>query len=159
MLLKLLGKFNKISEIAVMILMIAISIITFVQVIFRYVFNNSLFWSEEVGRYLLIWITFLGAAVGVNKGAHIGIDFIYSKIPDRYKVFFNFFINITGMIFGFLMLYYGTKLSYFVRMQKSSALLIPMSVPYSAVAVGGFLIFINYIIQLYHTIKYFGEKR
>lgn len=159
MLLKLLGKFNKISEIAVMILMIAISIITFVQVIFRYVFNNSLFWSEEMGRYLLIWITFLGAAVGVNKGAHIGIDFIYSKIPDRYKVFFNFFINITGMIFGFLMLYYGTKLSYFVRMQKSSALLIPMSVPYSAVAVGGFLIFINYIIQLYHTIKYFGKKR
>lgn len=159
MLLKLLGKFNKISEIAVMILMIAISIITFVQVIFRYVFNNSLFWSEEVGRYLLIWITFLGAAVGVNKGAHIGIDFIYSKIPDRYKVFFNFFINITGMIFGFLMLYYGTKLSYFVRMQKSSALLIPMSVPYSAVAVGGFLIFINYIIHLYHTINDFGEKR
>lgn len=159
MLLKLLGKFNKISEIAVMILMIAISVITFVQVIFRYVFNNSLFWSEEMGRYLLIWITFLGAAVGVNKGAHIGIDFIYSKIPDRYKVFFNFFINITGMIFGFLMLYYGTKLSYFVRMQKSSALLIPMSVPYFSVAVGGFLIFINYIIQLYHTIKYFGEKR
>ena len=159
MIFNLFSKLNKISEIAVMIFMIAISVITFVQVVFRYVFNNSLFWSEEVGRYLLVWITFLGAAIGVNKGAHIGIDFIYSKIPDRYKVLFNFFINITGMIFGFLMLYYGTKLSYFVRMQKSSALLIPMSVPYFSVAVGGFLIFINYIIHLYHTIKYFGKKR
>lgn len=159
MFLKILEKLNKISEIAVIIFMAAISFIIFIQVVFRYVFNNSLFWSEELGRYLLIWITFLGAAVGVNRSAHIGIDFVYNKLSDRHKLFLGSIINITGGIFGFLMLLYGIKLSYFVRMQKSSALLISMSWPYSAIGVAGALIFINYLLKLWGTLRELRENR
>ena len=89
---------NKITEIVVMFLMSAISVIIFVQVICRYVFNHSLYWSEEVGRYLLIWITFLGASVGVKRYSHIGIDFLYNKSPLFIKKILDVLIILLGIL-------------------------------------------------------------
>ena len=40
------------------------------QVFFRYVLNHSLFWSEELARYILVWLTFLGASVAYRRGVH-----------------------------------------------------------------------------------------
>ena len=51
-----------------------------VQVFFRYVLNQSLFWSEELARYLLIWLTFLGASCAYYRHAHPGVDIFYR--PD-----------------------------------------------------------------------------
>ncbi len=143
---------NKIAEKAVMFLMAAISIIIFVQVISRYVFNSSLTWSEEVGRYVLIWITFLGASIGVKRYSHIGIDFLYEKFSLNGKKILKTIIILMGLIFSFIMFFYGWKLAYMVRFQKSSALLIPMTVPYSALPVSGILIFIHYFNDLINLI-------
>jgi C4-dicarboxylate transporter DctQ subunit len=139
---------NKFAEKAVIFLMTAISVIIFVQVVSRYVFNSSLTWSEEVGRYILIWITFLGASIGVKKYSHIGIDFIYEKISIKNKKILDFIIIFIGLVFSFIMFYYGFKLAYMVRFQKSSALLIPMTIPYLALPVSGLLIFIHYFDRL-----------
>ena len=48
--------------------------LTFAQVVLRYLFNNPQTWVEEVGRYLFIWITFLGAAVAFARDSHIRVD-------------------------------------------------------------------------------------
>ena len=48
--------------------------LTFGQVVLRYVFNQPQTWAEEVGRYLFIWITFLGAAVAFARDTHIRVD-------------------------------------------------------------------------------------
>lgn len=50
--------------------------LTFAQVVLRYVFNSPQTWVEEVGRYLFIWITFLGAAVAFARDTHIRVDAI-----------------------------------------------------------------------------------
>ena len=147
---------NKIAEMAVMFLMSAISVIIFVQVVSRYVFNHSLYWSEEIGRYILIWITFLGASVGVKRFSHIGIDFLYNNSPDKIKKVLDFIVILLGLIFAFILLYYGYKIAYFVRFQKSAALLMPMTIPYLSICVGGFLIFIHYLNTL---INFFRKKR
>ena len=70
-------KLNKGATYLLILLTITISLLIFAQVICRYVFNYSLYWSEELGRYTLIWITFLGASVGFKRKAHVGVDFLF----------------------------------------------------------------------------------
>lgn len=54
--------------------------VTFLQVVFRYVFDAPLTWSEEVARYLFVWIVFLGAVLGLHRGMHIGVDLLTQRL-------------------------------------------------------------------------------
>jgi len=75
-----------------------IVLVMFAQVVFRYTLNNSLSWSEELAKYLFIWLCFLGAAVGIRDRIHIGVDFLADRLPVKWKQYlelFNIFL-ITG---------------------------------------------------------------
>ncbi len=147
---------NRIAEYLLIVLVGTISILIFVQVVFRYVFNHSIYWSEEVGRYLLIWITFVGASVGFKRKAHVGIDFLYERARGAIKDYLNIIIEIFILLLSAVMLIYGIKLSIFVRFQLSPALFLPMSLPYSSIAFGGFLILIhstNFLINDIYKIR------
>lgn len=50
------------------------SVVVFVQVVFRFIVKSSLPWSEELSRYLQVYITFFGTAYGIQTGAHLGIE-------------------------------------------------------------------------------------
>ncbi len=130
---------NRGAEYFLIGLIAGISILIFVQVVFRYGFNHSLYWSEEVGRYTLIWITFIGASVGFKKRAHMGVDFLFKAFETKARALFTVISDVS--IFGLAMVLavYGIKLASFVRFQTSAALLMPMSVPYSAIWIGGIL--------------------
>ena len=51
------------------------------QFVTRYVFNDSAAWTEEIARYLLVGVVFVGAAIGVRKNNHIQVDFFYRHMP------------------------------------------------------------------------------
>ena len=53
------------------------------NVIGRYVFSFALTWADEMARFLFVWLTFLGATVGVARGAHIGMDIVVQALPPR----------------------------------------------------------------------------
>lgn len=55
----------------------ALTVVVFLQFFTRYVLNSSLGWTEEIARYLLIVVTFLGAAMAVRKRSHIAVEFCY----------------------------------------------------------------------------------
>ena len=55
----------------------ALAIVVFLQFFTRYVLNSSLGWTEEIARYLLIAVTFLGSAMAVRKRSHIAVEFCY----------------------------------------------------------------------------------
>ncbi len=149
---------NIVAEYLLIILIGSISILIFIQVIFRYVFNHSIYWSEEVGRYLLIWITFIGASVGFKRKAHVGIDFLYEKLKGSIQKYITIIIEVFTILVSFVMFFYGIKLTIFVRMQLSPALFLPMSFPYSSIAIGGFLILIHSINFLIDDLYKIGNK-
>lgn len=64
-------------------IILLIVLIMSVQVLFRYVFNNSISWSEEVVRYLFVWMTFLGAAVCFRDRMHIRVDYFKDVLPKK----------------------------------------------------------------------------
>ncbi len=130
---------NKGAEYVLIGLIAGISILIFVQVVFRYGFNHSLYWSEEIGRYTLVWITFIGASVGFKRKAHMGVDFLFKSLGEKSRAVLTAVSDFSVFVLAMVLAVYGIKLASFVRFQTSAALLIPMSLPYSAVWIGGIL--------------------
>lgn len=69
----------------VAVLLVAMSFTVFGNVVCRYFLDASLAWYEEVSRFLLIWIVFLGAVIAYIKGDHLGIDVLLIFLPPRPK--------------------------------------------------------------------------
>jgi TRAP-type C4-dicarboxylate transport system permease small subunit len=69
-------------DIVLSVLLGSLVVIMFIQVFFRYVLNNSLSWSEELAKYLFVWMTFLGAALCLRDKVHIGVDYFVSLLPE-----------------------------------------------------------------------------
>jgi TRAP-type transport system small permease protein len=68
-------------------LLAAMSVIVFGNVICRYFLDFALAWYEEISRFLLIWIVFLGSVIALIKGDHLGIDILVLAVPPRAKRF------------------------------------------------------------------------
>ncbi|HET8801559.1 MAG TPA: TRAP transporter small permease [Marinobacter sp.] len=58
-----------------------LAVVVFVQFFTRYVLNDSIGWTEEIARYLLIVVTFAGACIAVRRNTHISIEFFYRYLP------------------------------------------------------------------------------
>jgi TRAP-type C4-dicarboxylate transport system permease small subunit len=87
----------------------AIFAIIIVTVVTRYGFNYVLSWSEEVPRYLLIWISFLGAAACVDLRDHIAFDYLYNRFPGPLQSAVQLLINAAIFAFGWVMLLFGIR--------------------------------------------------
>lgn len=87
----------------------------------RYVMNNTPTWVEQASLMMIVWITFLGAAVGVRKQVHLSIDFVREVFPRPIREVFTL-ISILGMVlFGAIMAWQGWLL-----MQTNMDRLVPM---------------------------------
>ncbi len=60
-----------------------LAFVVFYQVFTRYVLNDAAGWTEEIARYLLVAVTFLGGAMAVRRGTHIQVDFLYRFLPRK----------------------------------------------------------------------------
>ncbi len=78
----------------------ALSIIVFVQFFSRYVLNDSIGWTEEIARYLLILVAFVGAAVAVQRNSHIFVEFFYRYLPPALGLWLSRLVDVLRI--GFL---------------------------------------------------------
>ncbi len=122
---------------AVLVLgLMAMSMIVGWNVAGRYLTGNSLTWADEVARYSMIWLTFLGAGLALREGAHAAITNAQDALPDRGQRILR--LVILGVLFGFFAFMVWVGIDYMNRMsiQKSAALQVPMRYIYAAMPVG-----------------------
>jgi TRAP-type C4-dicarboxylate transport system permease small subunit len=119
------------------------TVIIIIQVFMRYLFLFSLSWSEEVARYLMIWVSFLGASLALKYGFHIGVEFIINRIPEEMRGWVNLIAKIGILIFLIYFTLGGFRVSWAVRDQDSPALLFSMAYAYLAAPVGGLFMIIQ----------------
>ena len=74
-----------VARLVCIVLATALFVIVVAAVVARYGFGQAVSWTEEVPRYLLIWISFLGAAVGVLRREHVGFDVLFNALPERVR--------------------------------------------------------------------------
>lgn len=82
-----------------LILFIVLIILATMQVLFRYVLQYPLPWTEELARFTLVWVTFLGAASVTRRKLHLAVDFFVTKLPARASRAISFFFYILILIF------------------------------------------------------------
>ncbi len=129
----------------IMVAFLIMVAVTFAQVIARFVFENPISWSEEVARFLFIWITMMGACHAIAYGKHFSVDFLLSQLPSRLQQHIGWIISLCVFAFAALMLGYGAYTAWFTRNQVSPALLIPMSYPYLCVPLSGLFMIIHLV--------------
>jgi len=145
-------KLSEVSEKAVyytLIVMMAFMTITIIiQVFLRYIFSYSLSWSEEVARYLMIWVAFLGGSLALKKGLHIGVELLVTRLHQGLKRWVLLFSQLLIFLFLVYLTIGGIKLAWAVRDQSSPALLFSMSLAYLSAPVGGLFM----AIQSFHLL-------
>lgn len=125
-----------ISRFVVQFCMAAIIVIVLLGVFFRYVLADALYWSEEVARYLMIWMGFLASGIALREGAHIAIDALIKRVPASVRAPLAALIRILCLVFLLTVTALGAMLIQRIAGQRSPALGINMLWPYLAIPTG-----------------------
>mgnify|MGYP001816327509 FL=1 len=128
---------------ALVVLMVALVSAVSWQVISRYVFSSPSSWTEEVARFLLIWIGVLGAAYAFRTGVHLGLDVLPKKLTGAPAQVLKMFTLLMVLIFAVGVLVIGgfslVSLTWELK-QYSAVLGLPIALVYSVIPVAGVLI-------------------
>src|SRR4051794_35907494 len=81
MLRKVSDGYFKVIEFLLVACLAVMAVMVFGNVVLRYLFNSGITVSEEVSRFLFVWLTFLGAITGVREGTHLGVDTLLKALP------------------------------------------------------------------------------
>lgn len=143
------------EEALLVLLMGSMSVLIFVQIVMRYVFQASLSWSEELARYLFVWLSYVGVAYAVKKGAHIRVDAFTSLMPVRLQKRVLIVAECAFLFFALMVVSEGFALSMkiFRFGQFSPALGIPMGYVYLAPVVGFTLVVLRLVQALVRAVK------
>ena len=131
------------------VLMSVMTRIIFIQVVARYVFQNSLSWSEELARYIFIWLVYLGISYGCQMRKHIKIDAALGLFPKKVR---KYVVIIGDLFFQAFAVYVAyTGLGYSIKQTRVSS---AMSIPFKYVYISTFVGFGLAVIRQIQTILY-----
>jgi TRAP-type C4-dicarboxylate transport system permease small subunit len=138
---------------ALIVLMVGLVLAVTWQVISRYLFASPSSWTEEIARFLLIWIGTLGAAYAFRLNAHIGLDLLPKKLTGAAAQRLHWFTQCVIIVFAVAVLVIGgSRLVYLTwdLRQYSAVLGLPIAVVYSIIPVTGVLVVIYALAAFPH---------
>lgn len=126
-----------------------IIIVLTMEVVARYVFSSSFRWSEELSRFLFIWLIFISASYAVIKKSHIYIETFFMILPKKVKPYAQLIGNVVWLLFSLFACYLGVDqtLAIFNTSQLSPGMQIPMYFVYVAIPIG-YLLMSFRVLQL-----------
>lgn len=133
------GVLLKLAGWAALLSMAAIAIIIPYEVFGRYVIGRMSTWTSEFCQYAVVWTTMMGGAVGLKRGMHVGITTLTDILPPGPCRIVQGTGFVCMFIFASSMTYYGFSQTIMNMNQQSSTVGIPMSIPYSAIPIGFFI--------------------
>ena len=137
---------NKLISKFVVLLIFLLSLLLGVAVFYRYALNDSIYWSNEVARYLLVYIVFLGSTMAHKHKNHIRIDMIFTYISDKMRKNLDISIAILFIAFWVLIILGCIKLLPLFMMQTTATLQIPFAIPFAALPISA-VIWILYCVD------------
>jgi C4-dicarboxylate transporter DctQ subunit len=140
---------DKITLTTASILLVIIAVIVNWGVFCRYVLFAPLPWSEQIPKYAMIWMGFLGASVGISQNRHIGFDILVTRLPSVIRKLVIIAGRILILFFLLMMTIYGVIFAFAVGFSSNAPMLpIPMFYLFLAVPVGGVFMILQATIKL-----------
>ena len=127
------------------------------QVFTRFVISTSSTFSEEVSRFLMIWLTLLGAAYAVRHGTLLAVDILPDKLRGRPQQIVKLSAHILSLCFYVVLVYFGWHIASVVSYQTAPATGISMQWPMLALATGGVLMFLNTLVVMVEDLVLVGH--
>lgn len=137
----------QITESLAALILILVTALNLMQVVGRYGFSVGFSWTEELMRYLMIWLMMLGSVAAIYRVEHLGIEPLESLVRPRYAPLVRSAVYSFGAVFCIVVLVYGWPLALRNAHQVAPASGIPMIYPYMALPVGAVLILLQIVLS------------
>jgi len=116
------------------------------QVVFRYVLTQPLHWSEELARYLFVWISMIGTSLGLQRGGHFGLELFFQRLPEKGRLYGRFVIHLLMAVLILVILAEGVTLVRKTTLQESPAMGMSMGIAYAGLPVGAALMAVHLLV-------------
>ena len=137
---------------------IVMTVMIFLQVIYRYVLGDSLSFSEELARYMFIWSVAMRSALALRTRSHIGVEILVERLPETISSQARIVANVLNLTFFGLLIWYGFEMVFETMDQESAALELPMGYVYLAVPLSGIILVICEIRNALEDFLNCGEQ-
>ena len=124
------------------VIMAAMTLNVLWQVFSRFLLQNPSSFTEELARYMLVWVGILGAAYVAGQKMHLAIDLLSTKLHGKSKIYLQIFINVAILLFAFIVMFIGGVRLVMITLslnQISAAMQVPLGYVYTVVPISGLL--------------------
>ena len=136
-----------------MLLLGVLVLTTLLQVLSRYVLRNPFDWTEEVARYVFVWVAMIGAGMAAKDRAHFFVDLLLERLPPELGRYVTLAVGIVSTAFLLVVSLAAVELAVSNQVQDSPVLTVPMSVPYLAIPVGLILMALFTLIDTWRILR------
>ncbi len=133
-------------ELSLCLILVAIVGVTFIQVLFRYIFHLSLAWSEELARYLFVWLAALASAYAFKTKSHFALRFLVNRFGENLQKMIGTFVAFVVSTFLAIFVWKAVEFTVSMANQVAPSTQMSMAVPYSSAIVGG-------VLMLYYVLR------
>ena len=144
---------NRCTEVAVIILLSIITVIVPLEVVLRYGFGKSLMITEEITRYLMVWVAFLASSLALRRGAHISIEIFKNRLKGRARAIFELASHFLVLLFLVFLIVQGILILPYQVNQYISTIPISIIWFYLAIPVGFSLMLLNLLPGIWEAFK------
>jgi TRAP-type C4-dicarboxylate transport system permease small subunit len=143
----------KATEVICGVLLTSMVLIVFANVVARYYLSASLAWSEELARFMLIWLVFLGAVLAYVHNEHLGLDLLVSKLPRRAAQAVTILADLLVLLALFLLAKGGYMMTVDSWDWEAPATYLPFGYIYIVIPVAGAVMFLQTLLKMAVTVK------
>ena len=141
---------TKIEESILLVVFLVMVFVALIQVFNRVLFNSPMAWSDELARYLFIWVVFIGASYATKTDAHVGVTSLTDRLPQGVTRVLSIITNLCCTLFCGVLVYQGVKtmVAQYTFGQVSATLRLPMYFVYLAVVLGGLFMGVRFLLKV-----------
>lgn len=146
---------SRIEEVLCVIALVIMTVLTFANVIARYVFSASFSFSEEITTYLFVLLSLLGSAVAARRGAHLGFTALIDIVPANVRKIFHSISYLLATLFSSALFIFGLKMvhSQMSRGQVTAGMQWPEWIFGAFVPLGAFFITLEFLFLFIGILK------
>lgn len=129
-------------------------VLVLLQVFTRFVLDAPLSWTEELARYLMVWMGFLGAGIGLKYGLHMSLGILSDRLKGKPKLVMHVLSHVLTLGIGVLICVYGYKIMLSGRERLSMALQFKMQYVFIVIPISGVIIILNCLESIDNALKH-----
>ena len=144
---------SNVVEWVCMVLMVVLSVDLFLGVFSRYVMVRTFTWYDEIARGCFVWLTFLGAAVGVKRRAHFRLHIVVDRLSPRLRQVTVFLLPLVVIVFASVLIQQGLVFLELGKFQQTPVMGLSKMWIYVAIPIGGALMILYSLGPLWSAIR------